>query len=205
MMPLSSLARNQVRNFLRALLGGLGGVVLLFGGLFLIQPLLPPRSLRSPDLLSFGAALICLVMGIVLTYVHLIRPEDAPMPRARLAQVANLVLGAVALLLPIIGESFLAPGPAFMLVVVLYLTSTAVAWKIWREADELMRAILRDTSAVAFCVTAPALAIYASGERLGVLSGGTAWGFLGFVLLVSLMCSGWAVYRHGADQLPADR
>jgi hypothetical protein len=109
-----------------------------------------------------------------------------------------------ALLLPILGERFIAPRVNFTLIIALYVMADAMAWMVWREADEFMRAMLRDAGVAAFRVTVIALAVHATGERLGLLAGGTAWSYLGFVNLAYLACSVWAIYCHGADRPPAD-
>jgi hypothetical protein len=98
-----------------------------------------------------------------------------------------------ALLLPILGERFIAPRVNFTLIIALYVMADAMAWMVWRDAG-----------VAAFRVTVIALAVHATGERLGLLAGGTAWSYLGFVNLAYLACSVWAIYCHGADRPPAD-
>ena len=64
--------------------------------------------------------------------------------------------------------------------------------------------MLRDASLASYNIIALALAIYATGERLDLIHGATAWGFLGFMVLVNILCSFWSIYRHGADRPPAE-
>ena len=173
------MTASQRRFHMRAALVSLGAVALLILISRALTPLMPAGPLRSDDVLCLASAFVLLQMGLVMTYVHAVQPSDAPMPRARLSQIANFVLGGVGLVLPILGERVIAPDVNFALVLTLYAISAYTSWIVWREADEFMRAMLRDTSVAAFHVTALALAVYATGERLGVLGGATAWGYLG--------------------------
>jgi hypothetical protein len=198
------LTDSQKRFRSRSTMVSLGAASLLAVAALAAKPLLPVRPLRADDVLCGGAALVLLLMGLVMTYVHAVQPNDAPMPRARLAQIVNAVSGGIALLLPILGERVLDPGVNFVVIVLLYAVCAVTAWIIWREADEFMRAILRDAGIAAFYVIALALAVYASGERVGLLGGVTAWGYLGFASLANIMCSYWAIFRHGADRPPVE-
>jgi hypothetical protein len=203
-MTRQPLTDGQKRVRTRSIIVSLGATALLAVAGMAMRPLMPLRPLGADDVLCFGAAFILLLMGLVMAYVHVIQPKDAPMPRARLSQVLNFVLGGVALLLPILGERFIDPGVNFAVIMALYVIGTRTMWIVWREADEFMRAMLRDASVAAFHVSALSLAVYASGERLGLLGGATAWGYLGFVSLANIMCSYWAIFRHGADRAPAE-
>ena len=198
------LTESQKRFYRRSRIVSFGAVAILFVAALAVKPLMPLGPLGADDVLCMGVGLTYLLMGLVMGYVHVAQPADAPMPRARLAQVANFLLGGVALLLPVLGERVIDPDVNFMLIVALYLISSLTAWSVWQGADEFMRAILRDAAVAAFQVTALALAIYATGERLGVLGGATAWGYLGFVALANIMCSYWAIYRHGANRPPVE-
>jgi hypothetical protein len=195
-------SQKRVRN--RAWLVGLGAAAVLLVimvPIFLFMPL-PP--LRADDFLCFCVGLAYLQMGLGLGYIHVRQPGDAPMPRARKSQVISFVLGGVVFLLPIFGDRFIDPGVNFSLIMALFAGSGWATWIVWREADEFMRAMLRDASVGAFHISVLALAVYATAERLGLIGGATAWGFLGCVNLANIACSFRAIYRHGADRPPAE-
>jgi hypothetical protein len=198
------LTESQRRFRTRSTIVSFGVTALLLVIFGAIAAFMPFRSLRADDVLCFAAAFILLQMGLVMGYVHAVQPRDAPMPRARLSQVINPALGGAALLLPILGERYIDPNVNFALIMAVYGIASWATWIVWREADEFMRAMLRDASVAAFHVTVLALAVYATGERLGLLGGATAWGYFGFVSLANIGCSFWAIYRHGADRPPVD-
>jgi len=183
---------------------GWTAMLLLTVGLFAMTPLLPDRPPRIDDLLAILAAFFLLQMGLVMTFVHSAVPKDAPMPRQRLAQVLTFVIGGVTLLLPILGQRFIDPTLNFAIFLVLTMVSLVATWLIWRHADELMRDLLKDSCVAGYFVIVTALCIYATGERLGLLGGVTAWGALAFASLSNIACSFWAIYRRGVDRPPSD-
>src|SRR5262245_8631558 len=196
------LTDSQRRFRTRSMFISLGAAALLSVAAMAANPLLPDRPLGTDDELCSIAAFILLQMGLIMAFVHAVQPKDAPMPRARLIQVLSLISAGAVLVLPILGERFIDRNTNFVLIMALYAASAWMNWVIWREGDEFMRAMLRDAWLASYHVIALALAIYATGERLNLIHGATAWGFLGFMFLVNILCSIWSIYRHGADRPP---
>jgi hypothetical protein len=203
-MPHPPLTDSQKRFRTRSMIVSLGATALLAVAALAAGPLMPHRPLGTDDILCIAAALISLQMGLIMGFVHAVQPKDAPMPRARLIQVLNFICAGSVLVLPILGERFIDRDMNFVLIMALYAANAWMTWVIWREADEFMRAMLRDACLASYHVIALALALYATGERLDLIHGATAWGFLGFIGLVNILCSFWSIYRHGADRPPAE-
>ena len=86
------LTESQKRFRKRAMLVSLGAAAGLFviGNFFI--PLPPLRLLPADDVLCFVAGIAYLQMGLVIGYVHVRQPGDAPMPRARRFQYCASVM-----------------------------------------------------------------------------------------------------------------
>jgi hypothetical protein len=172
---------------------------------FVVSPLMPDGPRRIDDVLAVAAAFILLQMGMVVAYMYWFAPKDAVMSRqGLLAQVLTIVVSVATLLLPILGGRFIDPTISFAIILALIVVSYVTIWLIWRGADEMMRDFMKDGWLAQYFVVVTALMIYAAGERLGLLSGVTAWGALAFATLVGIPCSYWAAYRRGMNRPPSD-
>lgn len=199
--PLNDVQKRFQR---RSWIISLAAVIPMMALMFLIKPLLPDRPPHGEDVLAIMAGAMMAMMGLMMTIVHLARPKDAAVPRARLAQVVSAFLGGVGLFLPILGERFIDPWTNFSLVMALSAVSWAASWMVWRAADELMRSLMRDSAVAGFYVITCALWVYAVGERVGVFSGVSAWAMLALATLATLAASMWATIRRGMDRPPAE-
>jgi uncharacterized membrane protein HdeD (DUF308 family) len=199
--PLNDVQKRYKR---RSWLISLAAAIPMIGIMVLIKPLLPERPVRPDDMAAIAAGAMMLMMGILMIIGNFASPKDAPVPRARLAQLVSVLLGAAGLFLPILGGSFIDPWVNFSLVMVLSVVSWAASWMVWRHADELMRSLMRDTAVVGFYVITVALWIYAVGERLGLFSGVSAWGMLAIATIMTIGASVWTSVRRGLDRPPAE-
>jgi hypothetical protein len=160
------------------------------------------RPKRIDDILSLLGGFLMLQMALIMAVSHFMAPKE--MPRQRLSQVMTPATTGAAVILPLIGPDLIDPRLNFAIVIVLVAISFWLAWRVWREADELHRAIVRDSYMVNYFVLATALWFYATGERLGFFSGVSSWGWLAFATIITLPCSMWVAFRRGLDQPPKD-
>ncbi len=77
------------------------------------------------------------------------------------------------------------------------LLQTVANLMLWRAADEMLRRVMSETSAMAFWALQTALFVYAAAERLGLIDGLTAWGMTGILMGVYLAASIVASARRG--------
>jgi hypothetical protein len=159
--------------------------------------LLLPRMRTGDDALAMLAALIFFQMSLIMMLVHILRPQDAPQHLRPVSQVLGYLMSGLALVIPMIAPGRLAPNALFALFLVVVAGSLVATWRVWGAADELMRRMLKDSCALAFAVASGALCVYAAGERLGVLSGITFWGYFVFCSLVNVASSFYTIWRHG--------
>jgi hypothetical protein len=68
---------------------------------------------------------------------------------------------------------------------------------LWRNADEMLRRVMLETSALAFWAVQLSLFIYAAAERLGLIGTITGWGLMGMLMGVYFIASIVAGARRG--------
>ncbi len=195
--PLNDVQKRFQR---RSWLISLAAAIPMIGIMVLIKPLLPERPVRPGRHGGHRGQRHDVDDGPLDNHRHFASPKDAPVPRARLAQLVSVLLGAAGLFLPILGGSFIDPWVNFSLIMVLSVVSWAASWMVWSHADELMRSLMRDTAVVGFYVITVALWIYAVGERLGLFSGVSAWGMLAIATIMTIGASVWTSVRRGMDR-----
>ena len=151
---------------------------------------------RWDDALALLMAVSLLGMGVLSAGVMATRPSD--MPRGcGLLQLAVLLLAGVMFALPIVGPRFVSPDLIFVLIVILLAIQSLANVLLWRAADEMLRRVMAETSALAFWALQTALFVYAAAERLGLIEGVTAWGMTGILMGVYLAASIIASARRG--------
>jgi hypothetical protein len=173
-------------------LGALGGLVGY--GLAAVTDVDP--TMPWPDQLALVVAVALIAMGVVGGVMARIKPETAPQGLVGL-QVAVMILAGVLFLLPVFGGAFVSPGVAFAGVVVLVVVQSIANLFVWRRADEMLRRVMGEACAYAFWALQLALFLYAAAERLGLISGLTAWGMTGVMMGVYLVASMFAASRRG--------
>ena len=144
--------------------------------------------------LVIGAAL--LGVAAINAVVMVVRPSALP-EGCGAPQVIVLGLAGIMFLAPIHAADHLRPDFVFGGIVVLFLVQTAANLLLWRRADEMMRRVMGETSTLAFWALQAALFLYAAAERLGLVSGISAWGMTGILMSVYLVASMVAAARRG--------
>lgn len=156
----------------------------------------------APDLTSWAdeAALILsalLIAGAVGTVgVLLTRPSHVPR-ECGVLQAVVLFLAGLVLLAILYGDRWLSAGAVFSLVVVLLAVQSAANLMLWRAADEMLRRVMVETSALAFWMLQLGLCLYAAAERLGLVAPVDGWSMLAVTLGVYLIASIAASWRRG--------
>lgn len=174
------------------LLGLLGGVVGY--GLAAITDLDP--DMPWPDLLAIIIGLALIGLGVLGAVMARIKP-DAVLHGMVGVQTVVMLLAGVLFLLPVFGGALASPGLIFAGVVVLVVIQTVANLIVWRRADEMLRRVTAEACAYAFWTLQMALFLYAAAERLGLISGLTAWGMTGIMMGVYLVASNIAAARRG--------
>jgi hypothetical protein len=190
--PLTPIERRYVRLVIILLIA----TVIVIAGFFAMTPLLGSPT-RIDDLLAMIAGFVMLQGVVIMTALFTIVPRYPDLPRRRLSHVLAAATGGAALLLPIVGQGWIDPRLNFAIVLVLAAACCWFAWRIWRVSDELDRTIMKETYAVSCLIFFLVFWVYATGERLGLLGGVTAWGVLAFATLVDIPISIWVAVRHG--------
>lgn len=144
--------------------------------------------------LLIGAMLI--VLGGAMVVVMATRPSSVP-KGCGVLQIVVSVLAGVMLLLPLFALEWLSADTVMIAIVLLLVAQSAANWMLWRRADELLRRVMWETSALAFWALQLALFLYAAAERLGLISGVTAWGMIGILMTVYLLASVIVTARRG--------
>lgn len=135
-------------------------------------------------------------MAVVSAGVMATRPRDVPRG-CGLLQVLVLLLAGVMFALPVFGATLLDPNLVFVIILGLLAVQTVANLMLWRAADEMLRRVMAETSAMAFWALQTALFVYAAAERLGLIDGLTAWGMTGILMGVYLAASIIATVRRG--------
>ncbi|MGQ2992064.1 MAG: hypothetical protein ACT6RD_13480 [Brevundimonas sp.] len=151
---------------------------------------------RWDDEIAMVMAFALTAMALISAVVLATRPRDVP-KGCGLLQIAVLALAAVMFVLPVFGTRILAPNVVFGLVVGLLAVQSVANLMLWRAADEMLRRVMAETSAMAFWALQTALFVYAVAERLGLVEGITAWGMTGILMGVYLVASIVASLRRG--------
>jgi hypothetical protein len=181
---------------------GAGAFTLVAAVLFMV--FMPGPRTTADDSVAMGTGWFFLGICVTMPLVHILRPQDAPQRLRPVSQVIAYLTSGLALLIPMIAPGKLAPGTLFAMFLVVVAVSLVAGWRVWRAADELMRTMMKDSSALAFAVTGGALCVYAAGERLGVLSGITFWGYFVFCSFVNVASSFYTIWRHGQHKFPPE-
>jgi hypothetical protein len=153
--------------------------------------------IQKDDMMPLIAGFMLFQMGVTMTLIHIARPKDAPQQGQNLSQVLSMALGGLTLIVPVVGPIWVEPAPIYGLFLIMFVVSSVATWRVWRGADELMKRMLADSSVIGYMVITSALCLYAVGERLGLMSGVTAWAFLGFASLSNLFVSSYVIFRSG--------
>ena len=169
---------------------------IVIAGFFAMMPLLGSPA-RIDDLLAMICGFLLLQALVVMTVMSTIIPKSPDLPRPFLSHLLTIATCAAALFLPIFGQGWIDPKLNFAIVLVLAAACCWFGWRIWRVSDELDRTIMKETYAVGSLIFFIVFWVYATGERLGLFGGVTAWGVLAFSILVDIPVSIWVSVRRG--------
>jgi len=173
------------------LLAGLGGA---FG---YGAATLTDGSLASwEDELAVVMAAAMIGVGLITAFIVARRPADIPRG-CGILQVVVMLLAAAMFLLPVFGPARASPDVVFGAVLLLVAVQSAANLMLWRTADEMLRRVMLETSALAFWALQLGLFIYAAAERLGLVGTVTAWGLMGILMGVYFIASAIAAARRG--------
>jgi hypothetical protein len=174
-----------------ALLAGLGGA---FG---YGAATLTDGSLASwEDELAVVMAAAMTGVAVITAFIVARRPADVPRG-CGILQVVVMLLAAAMFLLPVFGAAWASPEMVFGAVLLLVAVQSAANLMLWRTADEMLRRVMLETSALAFWALQLGLFIYAAAERLGLVGTITAWGLMGILMGVYFIASAIAAARRG--------
>jgi hypothetical protein len=112
-------------------------------------------------------------------------------------QIAVFLLAGAMFLAPMYAPALADPDLIFAGIVVLFAVQTVANILLWRRADEMLRQVMAESSAMAFWALQSALFLYAAAERLGLVDTVSGWGLTGILMAVYLCVSIVAQLRRG--------
>ncbi len=149
-----------------------------------------------PDVLAVAMAVALIAIGLMSTIVLFTRPSTIP-KGCGVLQIAVFLLAGIMFLLPMYAPASIAPDMVFGAIVALLAIQTVANVMLWRRADEMLRQVMAETSAIAFWALQTALFLYAAAERLGLVDTISAWALMGILMAVYLLASIVASARRG--------
>jgi hypothetical protein len=186
--PRPSLLRKAALFVLLAALGGAFG----FGFATLTDGVLT----RWEDELAVVMAAATIGIGVITAFVVATRPSQVPRGCGVL-QVVVMLLAGTLFLLPVFGSAWTTPEVVFGAVLLLLAVQSGANLMLWRNADEMLRRVMLETSALAFWAVQLSLFIYAAAERLGLIGTISGWGLMGVLMGVYFVASIVAGARRG--------
>jgi hypothetical protein len=153
-------------------------------------------ALPWDDALALLMGVSLIAIGVISIGVMFTRPSSVP-KGCGVLQITAMLLAGTMLLAPMFATDWLSPDMVFAGVVVLLVIQSAANLMLWRAADEMLRRVMWETSAMAFWALQLALFVYAAAERLGLIEGVSAWGMTGVMMGVYLIASMIASARRG--------
>ena len=186
--PRPSLPRKVALLVLLAALGGAFG----FGFATLTDGVVT----RWEDDLAVFMAAAMIGIGVVTAFVVATRPSEVP-KGCGILQVIVMLLAGVMFLLPIFGTTWATPDVVFGAIAVLLAAQSIANLMLWRAADEMLRRVMLETSALAFWALQLGLFVYAAAERLELIGTISGWGLTGMLMGVYFIASIVASARRG--------
>ena len=186
--PRPSIARKAVLFLILALLGGFVG----YG----VATLTDGTLTTWEDDVALVMSVVMISTGVISAFLLVTRPSTIPRGCGLLQVVVMLLAGGM-FLLPMFGPAWAAPNVIFAAILALLLLQSVANLMLWRAADEMLRRIMSETSAMAFWVVQLGLFIYAAAERLGLVETITGWGLIGLLMGVYFVSSIIASARRG--------
>jgi hypothetical protein len=151
---------------------------------------------RWEDDLAVVMAVAMIGIAVVTAFVVATRPSDVP-KGCGILQVIVMLLAGVMFLLPMFGTVWATPDVVFGAIAVLLAAQSLANLMLWRNADEMLRRVMLETSAMAFWALQLCLFAYAAAERLGLVATVSGWGLTGILMGVYFIASIVASARRG--------
>ncbi|WP_269515412.1 hypothetical protein [Brevundimonas subvibrioides] len=148
------------------------------------------------DSLALAMAVALLAIAVLSSLTLILRPSTVP-KGCGILQIIVFLLAGVMFLAPIYGPTWMKADVVFGGIVVLLVVQSVANLMLWRAADEMLRQIMAETSAMAFWALQTALFLYAAAERLGLVDTISGWGLTGILMAVYLVASIVAAARRG--------
>ena len=148
------------------------------------------------DELAVVMSIAMIGVGLITAVMVARRPADVPKGCGVLQIVVMLLAGGM-FLLPVFGSVWATPEVVFGAVLLLLAGQSAANLMLWRAADEMLRRVMLETSALAFWAVQLGLFVYAAAERLGLVGTVSAWGLMGVLMGVYFIASIVAAARRG--------
>lgn len=172
-------------------LAGLGGA---FG--YGVATFTDGAMTRWEDELALVMSAAMFGVAVATAFVLVTRPSTVPRGCGVLQMVVMFLAGAL-FLLPVFGVAWASPEIVFGGVLLLLAVQSAANLMLWRAADEMLRRVMLETSALAFWAAQLGLFVYAAAERLGLVGTLTGWGLIGILMGVYFIASIVAAARRG--------
>jgi hypothetical protein len=175
---------------------------LLFLGLagagvgYLVGGRMEVEDLRWDDALALVIAALLLMTGVIMAAMAAMRSSKLPPACGPLQALVMLIAGGL-MVAPIWGPNLASPDVVFIGLVLLSFVQSVANLMLWRRADEMLRRVMVETSALAFWASQMALFLYAAAERLGLTGGVSAWGMMAVLMTIYLLASTVASMRRG--------
>lgn len=135
-------------------------------------------------------------MAVISGVVMAIRPATVP-KGCGILQIAVLLAAGLMFLAPVFATRWAGPQIVFAGIALVLIGQTVANLMLWRQADEMLRRIMSETAVLTFWIVQTALFLYAAAERLGLISGLSAWGMISILMAVYLFSSCVAAARRG--------
>ncbi|MBJ7319506.1 MAG: hypothetical protein JHC96_11960 [Brevundimonas sp.] len=178
-------------------IGGLFFLGLAGAGVgYLVGGRMEVEDLRWDDALALVIAALLLMTGVILAAMAAMRSSKLPPACGPLQALVMLIAGGL-MVAPIWGPNLASPDVVFIGLVLLSLVQSVANLMLWRRADEMLRRVMVETSALAFWASQMALFLYAAAERLGLTGGVSAWGMMAVLMTIYLLASAVASMRRG--------
>lgn len=174
---------------------------LLLGAAGAAMGYLVSGQVRSAEM-SWDDGLACLMgvmlLSVALAMIYVLVSRPATVPKGcGVLQIIAMMLAGVLYLIPVFAPASIAPEVVMAGIVAVLAVQTVANVLLWRRADEMLRHLMLETSAISFWLLQLAFFTYAAAERLGLVGGVSAWGMAGILMVIYLLASTVASARKG--------
>ena len=174
---------------------------LLLGAAGAAMGYLVSGQVRSAEM-SWDDGLACLMgvmlLSVALAMIYVLVSRPATVPKGcGVLQIIAMMLAGVLYLIPVFAPASIAPEVVMAGIVAVLAVQTVANVLLWQRADEMLRHLMLETSAISFWLLQLAFFTYAAAERLGLVGGVSAWGMAGILMVIYLFASTVASARKG--------